>query len=61
MLSRISEAIRAKMNDILDNAENPYETFGYAFEKVVESLRDTHALIADVTETKQRLHSRHPQ
>ena len=55
MLSRISEAIRAKMKDILDNAENPYETFGYAFEKVVESLRDTHALIADVTETKQRL------
>ena len=55
MLSRISDAIKTKMNDILDNAENPHETFHYAFEKVMESLRDTHTLIADVTETKQRL------
>ena len=55
MLSRISEAIKAKMNDILDNADNPHETFHYAFEKVMESLRDTRRLIADITETKQVL------
>ena len=55
MLSRISEAIKAKMNHILDNADNPHETFHYAFEKVMESLRDTRRLIADITETKQGL------
>ena len=33
VLSRMSTVVKAKMNRLLDNAENPSETLDYAYEK----------------------------
>ena len=55
ILSRISAATRAKINEILDDAEDPYETLDYAFEHLMETIRDTHRLKEEIPATKYRL------
>ena len=40
MLSRLSAVVKTKMNKILDDAEDPYETLAYAREKLRETIRD---------------------
>ena len=40
MLSRMSTVVKAKMNRLIDNAEDPKETLDYAYEKQLEMLRD---------------------
>ena len=38
VLSRISAVTKAKMNQILDDAEDPDETFDYAFESLMQTV-----------------------
>ena len=40
LISRMSTVVKAKMNRIVDDAENPHETLDYAYEKQMESLQN---------------------
>ncbi len=43
------------MNQILDDAEDPDETFGYAFESLMQTVGDTHRLKEELSAAKNRL------
>ena len=55
VLSRMSTVVKAKMNRLLDNAENPSETLDYAYEKQRELLRNVKRGVVDMVTTKRRL------
>ena len=55
ILSRISAATKAKMNQILDDAEDPDETFDYAFEYLMQTVGNTHRLKEELSAAKNRL------
>ena len=55
VLSRISAATKAKMNEILNDAEDPDETFDYAFESLMQTVGDTHRLKEELSAAKNRL------
>ena len=55
VLSRMSTVVKAKMNRLLDNAENPSETLDYAYEKQREMLRNVKRGVVDMVTTKRRL------
>jgi len=55
MLSRMSTVVKAKMNRIIDNAENPQETLDYAYEKQLEMLRDVKRGVVEMVTAKRRL------
>ena len=55
VLSRMSTVVKAKMNRILDNAENPSETLDYAYEKQREMLRNVKRGVVEMVTTKHRL------
>jgi len=55
VLSRMSTVVKAKMNRLLDNAENPSESLDYAYEKQREMLRNVKRGVVDMVTTKRRL------
>ncbi len=55
VLSRMSTIVKAKMNRLADNAENPSETLDYAYEKQREMLRNVKRGVVDMVTTKRRL------
>lgn len=55
ILSRMSTIFKAKMNKVLDAAENPHETLEYSYEKQLELLRNVKRNLADVVASKKRL------
>ena len=55
ILSRMSTVVKAKMNRIVDNAENPAENLDYAYEKQREMLRDVKRGVVEMVTAKRRL------
>ncbi len=55
MLSRMSTVVKAKMNRLIDNAEDPKETLDYAYEKQLEMLRDVKRGVVEMVTAKRRL------
>ena len=52
---RITTVIKAKINKLLDRAEDPAETLDYSYQKQLESLQNVKKGIADVVTAKKRL------
>ena len=55
LLSRMSTVVKAKMNRIVDNAENPAENLDYAYEKQREMLRNVKRGVVEMVTAKRRL------
>lgn len=55
MLSRMSTVVKAKMNRLIDKAEDPKETLDYAYEKQLEMLRDVKRGVVEMVTAKRRL------
>ena len=55
ILSRMSTVVKAKMNRIVDNAENPPENLDYAYEKQREMLRNVKRGVVEMVTAKRRL------
>lgn len=55
MLSRMSTIVKAKMNRILDTAEDPRETLDYSYDKQMEMLRNVKRGVVEMVTTKRRL------
>jgi phage shock protein A len=51
----MSTVVRAKMNRILDKAEDPRETLDFAYEKQMEMLRNVKRGVVEMVTTKRRL------
>ena len=52
---RMSTVIKAKINKMLDKAEDPSETLEYSYAKQMELLQNVKKGIADVVTSKKRL------
>src|SRR6195256_4700966 len=52
---RFTTVIKAKINRLLDKAEDPGETLDYSYQKQLESLQNGKKGIADVVTAKKRL------
>jgi phage shock protein A len=52
---RFTTVIKAKINKLLDRAEDPAETLDYGYQKQLESLQNVKKGIADVVTAKKRL------
>ena len=55
MGGRMSTVIKAKINKLLDKAEDPGETLDYSYQKQMELLQNVKKGIADVVTSKKRL------
>jgi phage shock protein A len=55
MSGRMSTVIKAKINKLLDKAEDPSETLEYSYAKQMELLQNVKKGIADVVTAKKRL------
>jgi phage shock protein A len=55
MGGRMSTVIKAKINKLLDKAEDPSETLEYSYQKQMELLQNVKKGIADVVTSKKRL------
>src|SRR4051812_35928111 len=55
MSGRFSTVIKAKINRMLDKAEDPAETLEYSYQKQIELLQNVKKGIADVVTSKKRL------
>src|SRR5213596_2562251 len=55
MSGRFSTVIKAKINKLLDRAEDPAETLEYSYQKQMELLQNVKKGIADVVTSKKRL------
>jgi phage shock protein A len=55
MSGRFSTVIKAKINKLLDKAEDPAETLEYSYQKQMELLQNVKKGIADVVTSKKRL------
>ena len=55
ILARTSTIVRAKMNRLLDRAENPNETLDVAYDKQMEMLRNVKRGVVEMVSTKRRL------
>ena len=55
IMSRMSTIFKAKVNKVLDKAENPGETLDYSYEKQLEMLQQVKRGIVEVTTSKKRL------
>jgi len=51
--------IQAKMNKVLDKAENPNETLDYSYEKQLQLLQNVKRGLADLVTSKRRLQLQH--
>jgi phage shock protein A len=52
---RMSTVIKAKINKLLDKAEDPSETLEYSYQKQMELLQNVKKGVADVVTSKKRL------
>jgi phage shock protein A len=52
---RMSTVIKAKINKLLDRAEDPAETLEYSYQKQMELLQNVKKGVADVVTSKKRL------
>ncbi len=55
LIDRMSTAVKAKINKILNKFEDPRETLDYSYEKQLELLQNVKRGIAEVTTSKKRL------
>ncbi|MBX5465733.1 MAG: PspA/IM30 family protein [Clostridia bacterium] len=55
VLSRFSTVVKAKINKLLDAAEDPRETLDYSYEKQLEQLRQVKRGLAEVVTSKKRI------
>ena len=55
LLTRMSDLIKVKMNNLLGSAEDPREMMDYSYERQLEMLQDVKRGIVDVTTSKRRL------
>jgi phage shock protein A len=55
ILSRMSTIFKAKINKILDAAEDPHETLEYSYQRQLELLQKVKRNLADVVASKKRL------
>jgi phage shock protein A len=55
LLSRMTTAIKAKMNRLIDAAENPNETLDYSYERQLEMLRNVKRGVVEVVTSRRRL------
>src|SRR5207249_6634793 len=55
MGGRMSTVIKAKINKLLDKAEDPGETLDYSYQKQLENLQNVKKGIADIVTAKKRL------
>jgi phage shock protein A len=55
LTGRISTVVKAKVNKLLDRAEDPAETLDYTYQQQVEQLQNVKKGIADVVTAKKRL------
>ena len=55
LMSRASLVIKAKLNKLLNRAENPTETLDYSYEQQLRLLQDVKRGVADVVTSKKRL------
>ncbi len=55
VISRVSTLIKAKMEKLLDRAEDPRETLEYSYERQLEMLQNVKRGIVEVVTSKKRL------
>jgi phage shock protein A len=55
MSGRFSTVVKAKINKLLDKAEDPAETLDYSYQKQLENLQNVKKGIADIVTAKKRL------
>ncbi|PZR68308.1 MAG: phage shock protein A [Solirubrobacterales bacterium] len=55
MSGRFSTVVKAKINKLLDKAEDPGETLEYSYQRQIELLQNVKKGIADVVTSKKRL------
>jgi phage shock protein A len=55
MMNRASTIVKAKINKLLNRAEDPGETLDYSYEKQLELLQNVKCGVADVVTAKKRL------
>jgi phage shock protein A len=55
LMARMSTILRAKMNALLNRAEDPRETLDFSYEKQLEMLRDVKRGVVEVATSKRRL------
>jgi phage shock protein A len=55
MSGRFSTVVKAKINKLLDRAEDPAETLDYSYTKQLENLQNVKNGIADIVTAKKRL------
>lgn len=59
MFGRMNTIFQAKMNNVLDKAENPNETLDYSYEKQLQLLQNVKRGLADLVTSKRRLQLQH--
>lgn len=59
MFGRMNTIFQAKMNKVLDKAENPNETLDYSYERQLQLLQDVKRGLADLVTSKRRLQLQH--
>ncbi len=55
LLSRFATVVKAKLNTLLNRAEDPTETLDYSYEQQLRLLQDVKRGVVDVTTSKKRL------
>ena len=55
VLTRMSTVVKAKMNRLLDNAEDPRETLDYAYDKQLQMLRNVKRGVVEMVTAKRRM------
>lgn len=55
IVSRLSYAVRSKLNALVSSAEDPTETLDYSYQRLRDELRDVEKGLADLTAQKKRL------
>ncbi|MXR21880.1 PspA/IM30 family protein [Halobacterium bonnevillei] len=55
IVSRISYAVRSKLNALVRSTEDPTETLDYSYERLRDQLQDVETGLADLTAQKKRL------
>ncbi len=61
MFGRMNTIFQAKMEKVLDKAENPNDTLEYSYTKQVELLQNVKRGLADLVTSKRRLQLQHDQ
>jgi phage shock protein A len=59
MFGRMNTILQAKMNKVLDKAEDPNETLDYSYEKQLQLLQNVKRGLADLVTSKRRLQMQH--